>query len=289
MKTTRPKALILGHTGKLGTALTLSLSRDYQVFGRNSKDFDAAEPRSLRRIIREIEPDLVFNTVAFVGVDACESSPINALMINSIFPKYLAELSSEFGFTLIHFSTDAVFPDKKDNDAFIENDSPCPPNMYGCTKFNGDALVASCAYNYYICRLSLLFGPTDRDSQFVEKMLRRVRSGEKRLHISDDIICSPSYSLDVAQAIIDLLHNGAPYGLYHIANPGRCSLYELMNEFIEILEIPVEVIPVSHTEFPSIAIKNKCTPLRSEKLKPLRSRQSALTEYAEDLKRRREL
>lgn len=275
----RPNILILGHKGKLGRALFSVFSDEYNVVGANRSHFDATDPHQTRRLITANQPDLVINAVAFVGIDACENDPIRALKINSLFPKQLAELSNEFGFTLIHFSTDAVFADCKDGNSYTESSSPRPINIYGCTKYNGDCMITALAARYYICRISLLFGFTDRNEQFVEKMLAKIYNGQKELHIADDVICSPSYSLDIATSVKKLYQNRLPYGLYHIANEGRISLFTFIREMILELNLPVKVMPTSKEYFHSLAIKNSCTPITSEKIKPLRPWQMALQDY----------
>jgi dTDP-4-dehydrorhamnose reductase len=284
----RPKVMILGHKGKLGRALFSIFASDHNVIGANRSDFDAADMHQVRRLISVNQPDLVINAAAFVGIDACECDPISALKVNSLFPKQLAELANELKFTLIHFSTDAVFADCKNENSFTESSRAQPINIYGCTKYNADCLIAAIAKQYYICRISLLFGPTDRKEQFVEKMLSKIYNGQKELQIANDVICSPSYSLDIAKSVKGLCQNNAPYGLYHIANEGRISLFTLIRTIILEMNLPVEVRPTSKEFFPSRAIKNSCTSITSEKIESLRPWQTALQDYLKEITLRRE-
>lgn len=272
------KLLLLGSAGKVGTAVRSAFSGDYLVVGKSRDDFDAADLEQASRLVREDRYDLVVNAAAFVGIDQSEQEPARAFAVNALFPGRLAELSAELGFTLVHFSTDAVFSGRTSG-PYLEEDCPRPINMYGVTKHAGDCLVQAAADRHYLIRVSLQFGESPRSNQFVEKMLARVRGGQKRLDISADIVCSPSYSRDVAASVRELVADGAPYGLYHVANEGQASLYELMAEIVSQLRLDVDLRPASHRDFPSVGRKNTWSLLRSQKIPPLRPWQEAVREY----------
>ena len=74
-----------------------------------------------------------------------------------------------------------------------------------------------------------------------------------------------------------------PYGLYHLANEGQASLHELMTEIVSEMGLDVKVIEGSHQDFPSIGTKNKCTPIASCKIDPLRPWRDAVTDYCKGI------
>jgi dTDP-4-dehydrorhamnose reductase len=266
----------------MGTALCAAFSDGYTVVQKNSRDFDAFNFAQVNSIVTEERPDIVMNTVAMAGIDACEKEPLRAFELNALLPKLLAELSVEQKFFFVHFSTDAVFNDLKQA-AYSENDIPSPVNTYGVTKYAGDCYVAARATDYYIARISVLFGPTSKQTQFVEKMLQRVREGQRTLRISGDIIATPTYSIDVAAQLRHMLETGVPRGLYHLVNAGQGSLYELMQEIAAGLDLEVEIERVSHRDFASVGVKNTYTPLVSEKIAPLRPWKDAVRDYCRRL------
>jgi dTDP-4-dehydrorhamnose reductase len=255
-----------------------AFSTDHLVLGRNRGEFDAEDLDGVTRLVCEERCDLVVNAVAFVGIDQAEREPARAFAVNALFPGRLAELSAELGFTLVHVSTDAVFSGRESG-AYLEDDCPRPINMYGLTKHAGDCLVQAATERHYLVRIPLLFGESPKGAQFVEKMLARARGGQRRLDISADIVCSPSYSLDVAERIRTLVAEGAPFGLYHVANDGQASLHELMAEVVARLGLDVEVRPASHRDFPSVGRKNTWSVLRSAKIPPLRPWREAVRDY----------
>ena len=272
------KLLLLGGPGKVGTAIRSVFSGDHLVVGKGRGDFDAADLAQVSRLVREDRYDLIVNAVAFVGIDQCEQEPGKAFAVNALFPGRLAELSAELGIPLVHFSTDAVFSGRTAG-AYLEEECPQPINIYGLTKHAGDCLVQAATASHYLIRISLLFGESSKDSQFVEKMLARLRRGERRLEISSDIVCSPSYSRDIAARVRELIADTAPFGLYHVANDGQASLYDLMKEIVAQLKLEVDVRPASHRDFASVGKKNTWSVLRSQKISPLRPWQEAAREY----------
>lgn len=272
------KVLLLGCAGKVGTAFGRSFAGDHLVVGKGRGDFDAADAGQVERLVRADRYDIVVNAVAFVGIDQCEKEPARAFAVNALLPGLLARLSAELGFLLVHFSTDAVFSDRNSGH-YLEEDCPRPINVYGITKHAGDCLVQAETGRHYLIRISLLFGESAKDGQFVEKMISRVRQGQKRLDIAADIVCSPSYSRDIASRVRELVAEEAPSGLYHVANDGQASLFELMREIVSCLRLEVELRPASHRDFPSVGRKNTWSVLRSQKIRPLRPWQEAVREY----------
>jgi len=270
--------LLLGATGKMGAALAEVLSGAYRLIPSASADFNAMDFEAVRRLVKKEKPDILINTVAFLGIDPCEQDPGRAIRLNSLFPRLLAEMSAEYGFTLAHFSTDGVFDDVK-GDYYTENDTPRPLHVYGLTKYGGDCFVQAASNNSYIFRLPILFGKSDKTNQFVEKMLLKVRQGARLLKISGDIFSSPTYSLDAARAVAEILGTGKPFGLYHIANQGKASLFELMSAIVAELRLNVAVERASFRDFPFMGMKNTNTPLSSVKGVNLRPWREAVKDY----------
>jgi dTDP-4-dehydrorhamnose reductase len=262
----------------MGLAMTRVLSPDNELTGLNSRDFDAADFDPLGAIINGIAPELIINTVALQGIDRCELEPERAFRINTLFPGYLSGLCETRQIMLVHFSSDAVFTDIGAGYC-TEDVVPSPLNVYGVTKYGGDCLVAGSCRRHYVCRLPLLFGESSGDGQFVEKMLTRLRSGTGNIRVAADVFSSPSFSLDIADRVRELIRDGDPYGTYHLANEGIASLHELMTEIAAHLLPESVVVQGSYLDFPFKGRKNLCTPLRSVKIGCLRPWREAVGDY----------
>ena len=272
------RILLLGASGKVGCALHRSLSRHHEVKPVSSRDVDAADLDRVSDVVRSYSPDLVVNGIAFVGIDRCERDPGHAFKINALLPRRLAELSRRLGFILVHIGSEAVFDDSKRGGFYYEDDTPHPINAYGMTKFAGDYFVAGIAEKYYIARLGLVIGASSNNNQFFEKMLGLARSGRTPLQVASDIVCAPSCSLDAADAISALISGQSPFGLYHVVNDGRASLFDIMSLAMTVLRIDVDLEPVSHKHFPASGPRNTWTPMASRHIR-LRPWQDAVRAY----------
>ncbi len=271
------RVLLFGYTGKLGRALHKALADDFEVTGKNTSDFDAMDFASADKLIDEIQPEIIINPVAYLGIDACEQNPYPASVINTLFPQHLARRCLETEASLVQFSTESVFSGKLKR-PISEEDTPDPANNYGFTKYMSEVTVRDTLETHYIFRLPVLFGENPRRNQFVEKMLDM---GKERgsLRIADDIITAPTYAKDVAERIAIMLKGKPPFGLYHLANAGQATLYEMINETVANLGLDIEIKRASLNDFPSIGNKNTITPLKTIKTTPLRPWREALAEY----------
>jgi len=248
----------------------------------NTDDFDASYIDQTSDILQRYKPDIVFNAVAYLGIDPCENNPALAVKLNCLHPGVLAELSNKLNFVLVHVSTDAVFNDEK-RDVYVESDLPNPVNHYGMTKYAGDRFVEAVSMGYYILRIPVLFGPSGTTGQFVEKMLDRMRESSDSIRVSNDIISSPTYSFDVAKVALELIDQNQPFGLYHVANQGVASLYDLMSEIASELKLKGGIEKASFHDFPFVGKKNTYTPLASEKHDSLRPWKEAVSDYCRKL------
>lgn len=273
--------LLLGHSGKMGLALQQRCPAEITLVCLASRDFDAARPETLRPFIELHRPWAIINTVGYLGIDPCEQNPQAAYAVNTLFPYALAKMANEYQVTLLHFSTDAVFNGDEEKAEYDELDSASPVNVYGMTKWGGDCLVKNTALKYYIARISILFGPSHKQNQFIEKMLGLVANGQTTIRASQDIICSPCYSLDVADAVYALLLQGPSHGVYHLSNQGRASLYDVMLAVMAHVAPAVKVEPASYRDFPFVGRKNLRTPLVSRRGPVLRPWREALQAYLE--------
>jgi len=270
------KILLLGSSGKMGTAIRKVFGKENLIL-KNSKDFDALNLESVNKVLNACSPEIIINTVAYMGIDDCEKYPEKALRINTLYPKYLAQYCYKKNIIFINFSTDAVF-DGKRRKFYTENDIPLPVNIYGYTKLGADIFIQNKLQRYYLIRIPILFGPYHKDTQFVEKMLKKGIT-DKNIKIANDIFSSPTFSIDIAKQIKKLIKQRYDFGLYHVANAGVASLYEFFNKIVEALELNIKIEEGSYKDFPFIGEKNLYTPLKSVKIAEMQKWEDAVKEY----------
>ena len=205
---------------------------------------DITDLKSIRELVSSTRPDAIINCAAYNAVDKAEEDWRNAFSVNAIGPKNLAITANEFKIPLMHFSTDYVFDGKKGSPYFVW-DEPKPLSKYGQSKLYGEQLVSLFSNRCFVVRLSWVFGAGN--TNFVKKVLEWSNDKEE-LKVVDDQISSPSYTVDLSGAIIDLLQTGA-YGSYHMTNTGYCRRYEWAKYVLELTGWKGRIIPVKSTEF----------------------------------------
>lgn len=278
------KILLLGDTGKLGTAITEKLvDSGHEIIGLNRSNFELSE---IEGKVAENKPDCVINCIAMLGIDNNEVNYADAMVINAMFPKKLAELSVKYEFRLIHFSTELVFgvdSPAKDNVFYSESDYPSPINVYGGTKFLAEGFIRAIASDYIIIRLPLLYGIGGKREQFIDKMVNKLKNGET-VNVAEDVYTTPTYTRDIAYVLDKILDNCDTTGILHFSNSGLCNLHVFVCRLKEKLELPGTVNPISCNDIPTIGMKRPYTPLASGRLNPPRYWQQAQDDYMERLR-----
>ncbi len=246
---------------------------------------DVRDPASVMRAVATIRPDVVLHLAAATDVDRCEQDPDWAYQINAIGTQNVALACLEHGVSLIYISTAGVFWGDK-ADPYIEFDAPRPINIYGQSKLAGEQIVASLLQRYYIVRSGWMIGGAERDKKFVGKIARLILEGRNPLNVVNDKWGTPTYAKDLLRGIRRLLDTRY-YGLYHMANKGCCSRYDVALAIRDCLQRPeLTIIPVSSDYFPLPAQRARSEAVRNLKLELLgldtmRSWQDALCEYLE--------
>ncbi len=244
---------VLGAAGQLGRDLCPRLEGEVVALGRTSAPaVDLSRPQSLRAVFDEVRPDVVVNCAAYNFVDKAESEPEAAFAVNAWGVRELARLCAERDCLLVHFSTDYVFGlDAARRRPWSESDAPGPVSVYGLSKLAGEYLVRALCPRHLVlrtCGLYGVWGSGGKGGNFVETMLRLAGQG-KPLRVVNDQTCTPSYTVDVAEASIALMNTGQT-GLYHLTNSGSCTWHELARTIFELSGLSVDLAPIPSREYP---------------------------------------
>ena len=272
------KIMITGAYGMLGSDLREVL-KNFELICTGSKDLDITDEEKVMEFISEKSPDLVVNAAAYTAVDDCETNFDEAYAVNAIGPKNLAIACKSIDVPLVHISTDYVFDGSK-RTPLIETDKLGPQSAYGKTKLEGEKFIQENTDKYFILRTAWLYGL--HGNNFVKTMLDLAETHDE-ITVVNDQIGSPTYSLDLAVAITNLLHSDK-YGIYHVTNEGEISWYEFAKLIFELSNVDVNVIPVSTEEFPRPAPRPHYSVLDNKKWNasgfvPMRDYKEALGSY----------
>jgi len=287
MTSGRPKILIFGARGRLGAALTRTYAADFEVLAFGRAEGDLSDPAACADRVRASQPAVVINSAAMTNVDVCEAERDLARTVNADAAGALARACTEVGARLVQISTDYVFSGEAQV-PYAEVATPEPLSWYGQTKLEGEQQVMSADGQHAVVRVAWVFGP-DRDS-FVDKALQTSLRGEPVKAVADKW-SSPSYTLDIAEALRALFAPSAPGGIYHVCNRGVCTWREWAEEGIKAavdLGAPVQTRTVESLRLADIAamvaqrpINSSMSCARIEALagRPMRSWQEAVADY----------
>lgn len=284
------KVLLTGSNGQLGRELTRQLEKkgiDY--VGYDIPEFDVTDKDKMTAIIVKEQPTVIINCGALTNVDGCETQKELAMAINAVGPKYLAEIARDQNIVLVQVSTDYVFDGGGItlNGAlrpYVETDPIDPKTVYGESKAAGEKAVSETAPKYFIIRTAWLYGD---GNNFVKTMLE-LASKHPKLTVVNDQVGSPTSTVDLAGAIIDLIDT-EHYGYYHGTCEGQCSWYDFAVEIFRLSKIDIPVEPVTSEQFVRPAPRPKYSVLENKALNDLKMNhfrpwQVALAEYLKNLK-----
>ena len=268
------KILVSGSGGQLGLELSeLFPRRGYEIVALSRGELDVADFVAARLTLEEHSPDIVVNAAAYTNVDGCETETDLAYRVNALGPRNLAQLCEERDCDLLHVSTNYVF-DGASERPYEPFDAPNAISAYGRTKLAGEEYVKQLTNRWYVVRSAGIYG---RGHNFVRTMLRL---GAERdvLKVKDDEYISPTYAVDLAEGIAELVERGH-YGLYHLTSAGSCSWYEFAKEIFGFAGIEVEIVPVPGSEYPLPAARPANGLLSAVGSPELRHWREALEDY----------
>lgn len=281
------KIVIIGAKGNLGSQLYSTLSLDHEVYAFDKQDFDVLDFNKLELAIKEVEPDLLVNCVAYNNVDKCEDNEYYqiALKLNRDLPAKLAELALKYQFTLAHYSSDYVFSGSEEKTDFLENETPNPINKYGESKFLGELEIeklASRGLQYYIIRTSKLFGPSSDNPlskpSFFDIMLKLSQEKNELMAVNEELSCF-TYTPDLALASAQIFISRSSYGIYHLVNENPVTWYDAGVTLFNLAKRKVNLRSIRSEDMQRAARRPKFSVLKNTKAKKLRPYQDALKEY----------
>lgn len=275
-RTDRMRIAIFGATGLLGKALMREW-KDDEVTGFGSADGDIRDEKQVLTLVQRTRPDQIVLAAAYTDVDGCESNRDLAFEVNCRGVVNLARAAKQHGARLLFLSTDYVFDGTKKT-PYATNDQRSPRSVYGQSKAEAEVQLAEILPDSCIVRTSWLFGPGGKC--FPDTILKLAET-RPELEVVGDQRGSPTYSIDLARAIIQLCRQGAS-GIVHVTNRGECSWYEFASEIIAGAGLKTVVRETTSDKFVRPAERPKYSVLSPESLQ---KRGIAMPDWQDALKR----
>jgi len=278
--------LVTGANGMVGSYYdSLAAEFDEPLELTDTDTLDITDLDALQRRIASGGYSAVIHLAAETDVDRCEREPEHAFRVNSTGTENVALVCKSAGIVMVYASTGEVFGGDGAMGPFTENDEPRPANVYGASKLAGERHIERLLNRYFIVRSAWMMGGCEKDKKFVGKVLAQVLEGRDVSAVSDKK-GSPTYARELVLGIRDLLRSDR-FGLYHMANHGVCSRYDMACHIVEFVGAKVRVAAVDSSHFPSSAPRASSEALRNSKLElsgmdRMSSWQDALDAYLEE-------
>ena len=294
------KVLVTGAAGMLGRRVVADAkARGWEAVGIDLAEADLTDALEARTAVGDVKPDAIVHCAAWTDVDGCAREPDVALRRNGDATGVLARAAAAREVDLVVVSTNEVFDGRRtDGVGYGPGDATSPINAYGASKLAGE-VAAREAYAdaragggaLGIARTAWLYGPPGDD--FPSKILaaaERSAASDEPLRLVADEVGSPSYTLDVADAIVELLGAAAVAGTHHLVNAGVASRADWARELFRQagIDVVTEDVPAatwSRASTPPAWAVLEPTPLPGGE--PLRPWAAALADYLPVLRRQR--
>jgi len=283
------RILLTGKNGQVGAELARILPEIGDLVAVDRHQLDLTRPEQIRRVVREIRPQLIVNAAAYTPVDLAEREESIARAINTDAPGVMAEEARKIGAALVHYSTDYVFDGAKTT-PYNESDSTNPINAYGRTKLGGEHAIRAAAVPHLIFRTQWVYG--NRGKNFLLTILRLAAEREE-LRVVNDQFGAPTWSREIARATANILSKtlrrdtDAPTveevsGTYNMTAAGQTNWHEFAVAILDgALRAPREswlwagsgkallarrIVPIKTPEYPTPARRPAYSVLSNRRL-----------------------
>ncbi len=296
--------LVFGRDGQVGRALQIYL-KDLKVpaifLGR--ADCDLSSESSVVEALNRFQPQVIFNAAAYTAVDKAENMGECeiAFAINAKAPAVMASYIANVAHgILVHYSTDYIFSDTKQN-SYFETD-PVGPfdnlNIYGQSKLAGEQAIEDVfnlvhdsghasyvdkSARYFILRTSWVYGD---GSNFIRTMLR-LAAERDQLKVVADQVGAPTSAQWLAEISVQMAGARVESGVYHVVPDGETSWHGLAIFAIqtaagcgEDIKVRSEnILPIPASDYPLPAKRPYNSRLSNAKLKKALSGMVFTDEY----------
>ncbi|WP_316801182.1 dTDP-4-dehydrorhamnose reductase [Pedobacter frigidisoli] len=260
------KILVIGAGGQLGQCLKTVAERrgiTEMIFPAEA-DANILDQEGLNSLLEKEKPAFVINCAAYTAVDKAEDEVELAKAVNETGAANLALACAGHQATLVHISTDFVFAGNEVK-LLKEDDEALPVSIYGQTKLDGEKAVIALLPQHFILRTSWLY--SEYANNFVKTMLK-LGAERDELNIIADQVGTPTYAIDLANAIFDIIASGSTaYGLYHYSNEGVTSWFDFAKSIFDISNTEVKANPIPGSAYPTKATRPPFSVMDKSKIK----------------------
>lgn len=261
----KTKVLVTGAKGQLGQSIK-NIAYQHPTLDFlfvDKQQMDITNIIQISEFFKTHKVDWCINCAAYTAVDQAENHKEEAYQINVLGTRNIAQICQEYDAKLIHISTDFVFDGLKTS-PYTERDATNPINVYGETKLKGELEVKAHCASHFIIRTSWLY--SEFGHNFMKTMLR-LASERDILRVVNDQIGSPTYALDLAEALLHIIQKDKDhYGVFHYSNQGQISWFEFAKTIFELANHHIVLEQILTKDYPTLATRPLYSVLDTSKI-----------------------
>ena len=259
--------LITGAYGQLCDACVKFLKNNYNITlsGVSPSDggvhLDIRSKSSIKKVLSDIDPDVILNLAALTDVDGCELDPQQAKDINFSGVKNLCR---DFSGHFIQISTDYVFDGK--SGPYSEEDEPNPKSVYGKTKLFADNWLLDNYSKSTIIRTNILYSYTKRTKASFLKWVVDSLNDNQNIKVVNDQWNNPTWTESLSSVIYKIIDNQA-FDLYHYGDRDILNRFDFSILISKVFNLDSSLImPISSDELNQIAPRPRKSGLITKKI-----------------------
>ncbi len=217
--------LVTGKNGQVGQSIDAIKSAypemHIRTLDRSMLDLD--DEASIQNAIKSYPCDYFINTAAYTAVDKAEDETALAFSANGMALYHITQCLSP-STKVIHLSSDYLY--HNDPKRPLKESDPClPKGIYAQSKLQGEQFLEDAVHASVIIRTSWVY--SEFGHNFVKTMLK-LGATKTALNIVADQIGSPTYAVDIAALILDIIQksengHGFKEGIYNFSNSGETN------------------------------------------------------------------
>jgi dTDP-4-dehydrorhamnose reductase len=200
---------------------------EFEVLALTRHELDVSDRDAVLRAVGAARPDVIVHLAAYTAVDRAETEESTCFAVNAAGTESMSLAARESGAHLIAISTDYVFDGNKGG-AYVEEDATNPLNVYGTSKRAGELL---CSSDDTIVRTSWVMGVRGKNVAHV--IAERALSGQSVRFVNDQT-GTVTVASDLSRVLATLVRE-RPGGLWHVANAGTTTWYDVAHYIGELL------------------------------------------------------
>ncbi len=240
------KVYVAGCGGMLGNAVYRVFSKshelkcsDLHVDAPWLEKCDFRDLATYRSSVSSFAPDILIHLGAHTDLEYCERNPNDAYRTNTLSVEHAAIIAQDHNIPVVYISTAGIFDGSKP--IYDDWDAPNPLGVYARSKHLGEITIQQRVPRHFICRAGwMMGGGPNKDKKFIAKLMKQLASGTRHLHIVDDKLGTPTYTIDFAKNLLALIGTDY-YGLYNMVCGDVTSRLEVAQELIKVLSLNNEV------------------------------------------------